>query len=233
MSVMACAACSDAPEPGEEKWPNGRLKARGRWAQTSDGQRVRIGPWTFWYAIGQKKAEGEYENGREDGKNDDLGIPMDGQRGSWTGWYESGQKEAEGAYKDGATECWVEWDDKEVPCDKFLADNSVAEVYRRDLVKDAKRVPSVGRDGRWTLWHENGQKKSEGAFKAGKMEGLYTRWHENGQKKQESTIKASKEGESATYAYWDENGQKTLEIHFKDGKAVERIVFKDGKPVEK
>ena len=39
------------------------------------------------YDNGQKKSEGTYKDGKEDGL--------------WTGWYDNGQKEIEGAFKDG------------------------------------------------------------------------------------------------------------------------------------
>ena len=41
------------------------------------------------------------------------------------------------------------------------------------------------RQGPWTYWHENGQKKAEGAYKNGKPEGPWTFWDENGQKRGE------------------------------------------------
>ena len=40
-----------------------------------------------WYRNGQKKEEGTYKDGKEDGL--------------WTGWYDNGQKEIEGTFKDG------------------------------------------------------------------------------------------------------------------------------------
>ena len=36
-------------------------------------------------------------------------------------------------------------------------------------------------DGKWTSWHENGQKSWEGNFKDGHLDGKYTSWYEDGQ----------------------------------------------------
>ena len=48
------------------------------------------------YKNGQKKYEGTWKNGKEDGK--------------WTDWYENGQKEYEGTYKDGKLDgIWIKW----------------------------------------------------------------------------------------------------------------------------
>jgi len=55
------------------------------------------------------------------------------------------------------------------------------------------------RDGLWTEWDENGQKKSEGHFKYGKKDGLET--------------------------WWNRNGQKAWEIHYKDGVEISRKEF--------
>ena len=39
--------------------------------------------------------------------------------------------------------------------------------------------------GKWTSWHDNGQKMREGNWKNGKEDGLWTSWYENGKKKEE------------------------------------------------
>ncbi len=89
--VMAwtMAACSAAPSY-EERYPSGRLRASG--ALTLDTPPLRTGHWVFWYESGQKQAEGYYVKGRSDGRVDELGVPVDGQRGVWSGWFESGAK---------------------------------------------------------------------------------------------------------------------------------------------
>ena len=74
-------------------------------------------------------------------------------------------------------------------------------------------------DGKWTRWHENGQKWYEGTFKDGILDGLHTTWYENGQKKEEVTFKDGELGGLETW--WYENGQKWIEITYKDGKEIE------------
>ncbi|MBI5508596.1 MAG: hypothetical protein HY903_07575 [Deltaproteobacteria bacterium] len=91
LMAITCAACRERPAPTEERYADGSRKARGVWAPGDDGRR-RVGQWTFWYPNGQKKAEGDYAFGRDDGRLDELGIPVDGQRGEWLGWYENGQR---------------------------------------------------------------------------------------------------------------------------------------------
>ena len=45
------------------------------------------------------------------------------------------------------------------------------------------------RNGLWTSWYENGQKRYERTYKDGKLDGLWTYWYEGGQKKEERTYK--------------------------------------------
>jgi antitoxin component YwqK of YwqJK toxin-antitoxin module len=52
-------------------------------------------------------------------------------------------------------------------------------------------------------WYKHGQKKSEGTYKNGKLDGKITRWSENGQKSSEDTYK---DGEMIEWTLWDEDG---------------------------
>ena len=55
------------------------------------------------------------------------------------------------------------------------------------------------------MWHENGQKRGEGTFKDGKVNGLRTNWHENGQKWAEGTYK---DGGLVSVKYWNSKGEE-------------------------
>ena len=66
----------------------------------------------------------------------------------------------------------------------------------------------------------NGQIKSKGEIKDGKLDGKSSWWHLNGQKGLEKNYKDDKL--DGSWTTWSENGQKGLEKHYKDGK-------KDGK----
>ena len=68
--------------------------------------------------------------------------------------------------------------------------------------------------GRAVSFHENGQKKEEGAFKDGQPIGTHTLWNENGQKQMEGEwVDGQKHG---TWTTWY-NGQKRREGTYKDG----------------
>ena len=106
------------------------------------------------------------------------------------------------------------------------------------------------RHGKWTWWHENGQKQSERNYKNGeeigeggsvitrysnglkytevnykdgKEDGKWTRWYKNGTKKSEGNFIDGKE--DGKWTEWYKNGTKKSEGNFIDGK-------KDGKWTE-
>ena len=62
----------------------------------------------------------------------------------------------------------------------------------------------IERDGLYTNWYDNGQKRDELTYKDGKKDGLWTWWYENGQKKEEFTWK---DGETVEkIGIWNEDG---------------------------
>ena len=63
--------------------------------------------------------------------------------------------------------------------------------------------------------YENGQNKSEGKVKDGKLEGKLIYWHENGQKKEERNYKDGILDGKTTY--WRKNGQIDFEERFRYG----------------
>ena len=59
-----------------------------------------------------------------------------------------------------------------------------------------------------TSWYRNGQKRSEGTYKNGKLEGWGTSWHKNGRKRGEGTYE---DGKMLSETKWDEEGNEIKE----------------------
>ena len=79
-------------------------------------------------------------------------------------------------------------------------------------------IVGCSKNGKYTEYYDNGQKKMEGTWINRKLDGLWTLWHVNGQKYSEATYKA---GElDGLLTKWDNNGQKYLEETYKDGKMI-------------
>ena len=91
--------------------------------------------------------------------------------------------------------------------EKFRDENVTGIIYKMY----GKKKVTLGqmkdgiKEGKWTKWYWNGQKKEEGTYKNGKQDGLFTSWYENGQKSEEITYK---DGEMIEWTLWDENGNE-------------------------
>jgi antitoxin component YwqK of YwqJK toxin-antitoxin module len=109
-----------------------------------------------WFPDGQKKSEVTYKDGIKDGL--------------WTELYENGQKKREVIYKDGELINELLW----------TKDNG--QKSSEGIIKGQDESGNIIKDGLYTEWFENGQKKLEGTFKDGERDGLYTSWNENGKK---------------------------------------------------
>ena len=70
------------------------------------------------------------------------------------------------------------------------------------------------REGNWTTWQKNGQKRQEMFFQNNKLEGIVTNWYTNGYKKSERNFVAGVENGLRTE--WYDTGEKKAEINFKD-----------------
>ena len=74
-------------------YPNGQMKARGRYYKAHDYkldgiiEDGRVGKWIYWFNNGAKKMMGIYKNSKMDGH--------------WVFWYQNGYKHSEGRYRSG------------------------------------------------------------------------------------------------------------------------------------
>ena len=70
--------------------------------------------------------------------------------------------------------------------------------------------------GPWTVWHQNGQKKEQGAYGHGKPVGKFVSWHSNGQKASEGSYVDGNQHER--WIWWHSNGQKQADGHYTNGR---------------
>ena len=89
-----------------------------------------------------------------------------------------------------------------------------------ELLENNGRMYEPGHEepytGKYVIYFESGQKRYEGNFVSGKMEGKQIKWHENGQMSYEANFKYGKQ--QGPYIFWYENGQKSYEANYKKGK---------------
>ena len=74
---------------------------------------------------------------------------------------------------------------------------------------------SLKEDGQLNTWYKNGNRKSMGFYKEGKVEGLETTWYESGNKIEEYRYKNGElDGEQTK---WHESGIKQTTRYYKNG----------------
>ena len=86
-----------------------------------------------------------------------------------------------------------------VGCSKPLDDESLIDRGGVKYQQDSQKPYS----GKVFRLYESGEKKIEGSYKDGKLDGKWTDWYENGQKKYEGIYK---DGESIEARQWFEDG---------------------------
>ena len=61
-------------------------------------------------------------------------------------------------------------------------------LFKQEVFHFTGKMSMVGtfdngfREGVWTYWYEDGQKRLEGAYRTGQKDSLWTYWHDNGAK---------------------------------------------------
>ncbi|MCB1171567.1 MAG: toxin-antitoxin system YwqK family antitoxin [Leptospiraceae bacterium] len=138
-------------------YSNGKLMARGPY----DG--ARQGNWTFYHSNGQKKAEGQFKNGKMTGK--------------WVFYYTDGVKKSEGEYTNNYKEGqWVLFDSKgrktsEGPYRGGYKHGTWTEYYPGGgIFSKGEYVRDIAH-GQWTFYFKEGQLYQSGRYNAEKRTG--------------------------------------------------------------
>ncbi len=95
--------------------------------------------------------------------------------------------------------------------------DSFTEFYENGQKKFEGTYKDGRLDGLVNKWYDNGQKKFEGTYKDGKEDGLVDKWYDNGQKNSEGTYKDGKE--DGLWTHWSPDGKNKSEIIFKEGES--------------
>mgnify|MGYP000648583443 FL=1 len=153
---------------------------------------------TEWYKNGQKRLERIISNQQ-------VSHGPRHKNSSHKQWYDNGQKMSEGVYEIFSSFDWPNW------LDHMEIENDNPGHYEYEWKEPVKK-------GKWTSWHYNGQKKSEGYYNVGEVrytgsvksnkDGLWTEWYNNGQKKSEGSYTLIMDSDtvlaSHKYGLWTE-----------------------------
>jgi len=198
-------------------YENGQIKDR---VMVKDG--IPVGKFTFWYENGQIDQETTIKDGKRDGKH--------------TTWDENGQIQSEENYKDdtlvySTNYYYYEsgqiknvWNSKgDIYSGNWTKDGKDTVWYENGQIQSEKHYKDDKKDGKHTTWYENGQIQSEENYKNDKLDGKFTFWYENGQKSGEGNTKDGKpDGKQTT---WEEDGQILEEAIYKNGESISRTTI--------
>jgi len=108
----------------------------------------------------------------------------------------------------------------------YKSDEDIKEENRKKSEEKFKKEGGIHIELH-TDFYKNGQKKFEGSFKDGEMDGLSTTWYENGQKSSQYHMKDGKF--NGLHTGWYDNGQKSFQSHMKDSTSYETTYWeRDG-----
>ena len=187
------------------------------------------GPWTEYYATGEKRAEGGYEKGRKEGdwtfyhrsgKVEQKGKYLNGlAHGRWQWFYESGSSHREELYRKGKEDgASVELDEagKTITQGEFIDGRKEGRwTYEVGDHKEVGDYKDGLKDGPWVYTYDNGRKYFTGAFVSGEPNGKQKWYWRNGQVKMEGRYTVGLE--QGDFQQFDEQGAPTLVIKYKDG----------------
>jgi antitoxin component YwqK of YwqJK toxin-antitoxin module/predicted esterase len=148
-----------------------------------------------FYENGQKRCEGEFLDGKKDGK--------------WTYWHENGSKEMEEEYVQGKPNGkWTLWDkegEKRGEGEFFYGTGTWRQWYKGEKKERVVSFEQGDRHGRWLSWHENGRILYQSEYNYDKPNGRWSGWSEYGNVIFDiGYIDGKKHGK---WTYWNEKGE--------------------------
>jgi antitoxin component YwqK of YwqJK toxin-antitoxin module/predicted esterase len=150
---------------------------------------------TRFYENGQKRCEGDFLDGKKDGK--------------WTYWYENGSKEMEEEYVKGKPhEKWTYWDkegEKRGEGEFFYGTGVWRQWYKGEKKERIESFQKGIRHGRWLYWYENGRIRYQSEYKYGKPSGRWSGWTKYGNVIFDiGYVEGKPHGK---WTYWNEKGE--------------------------
>ena len=191
------------------------------------------GPWTEYFASGEKRAEGSYTNGRKEGdwtfyhksgKVEQKGVYMDGlPQGTWQWFYEDGRTHRQELYRKGKEDgSSVEYDE----LGKVITQGEYIDGLKEGMwfyeVGDHREEGAYKeglKDGEWRhTYVEGGKKNFVGSFVNGEPNGKHKWYWPNGQLKYDGRFSMGLE--QGDFEFHNEQGIVIMTTKFKNGVEV-------------
>lgn len=198
--------------PGKLYYPNGEVFAEGSYRadiaclsnppeKDESNCQKRTGEWTIYFENGNKRAIGSYD--QTTGK----------RSGNWTEFYQSGEKMSSGQMNHTRYGMWTFFEKSGeikgqyrfsgndfVPKAAVIWENGkkVGEgplamgLIKYDEDNDKIEVKTTRKNGEWTEYYPNGQKKAVGNYKMDRKQGQWVYYNQSGQKTAEGKYNLGK-----------------------------------------
>jgi len=200
--------------------------------------RLNDGHWTEWYGNGQKSFEGNYTNGKREGKGaeyNEAGVII------WDGEYKEGRINGKGVLHENSITYKGDWA-------AGKKNGAFTEISDNGEKAEGQYIDNI-KDGLWSEWFPNGNKKTEILYTKGNLvNGTYSEWYDNGQIKEskkylnlqlngihskwfsngklESTLNyANGSVVNGQYFYYESNGDIIKESNYNDGKILSEYMY--------
>ena len=201
-------------------YESGQPKEKGMVYCNEDGNYIKTDLWRWWYENGSKMKEGNFIDGKKDGK--------------WIEWYENGNKKEEGSFiddkKDGK---WIEWRydgiiEREEEYKNGKRNGIEKNYYTDGKVFKEKSYKNDQLNGSYTKYCKNGQVEVTGQYKYGNEVGKWEEFYcSNGNlyKLQMYNTNGDKHGE---YKKYNEKGDSYINLNYKNDKIIDgKSVYQD------
>lgn len=154
------------------------------------------GEWVYYYGNGSIQGKGKYLNGNET-EIGSSGVPRNGRQGIWMFYFENGNKESEGNFENGKLD------------GKYISYFKSGKINSEELFANDKN------EGLRIVNYESGNPKFKGNYISGKENGLFVFYNSEGIKSSESN-----------YVNGEKNGKEV--IYGKDGKILQEYSIVEG-----
>lgn len=202
------------------------------------------GRWTEFYVTGEKRAEGEYKDGRKEGpwvfyhrggEVEQRGNYVNGlPQGEWVWFFPGGARHREENYRKGRE------DGPSVEYDSTGAVITQGEYI--DGLKDGRWIYQLGdhreegaykdglRDGEWVFTYPDGRRAFVGSFVNGEPKGRHRWWWPNGRLEHEGRYSGGLE--QGDHIFYDELGNVRMIINYRNGAEIKLLEEKLPPPYE-
>lgn len=167
---------------------------------------------------GNGKKNGQYVDHWENGEKREAGYYDNGLKvGEWKKWSRKGELQNIDHYVDGVLHGpFTFWQRGTNPTPgKFKTDTTLKD-YIFDIYKYEGYHKHGKVDSTYTIWYENGNKKSEARYENGKLVGIWKEWYDNGKMNYQAEYDTIGQKNRTVFDYYPNGQMKSSQTNYID-----------------